>query len=34
MDFLSFVKIRPDHDFEAAALTSEIEKRATDSQRA
>ncbi len=34
MDFLSFVKIRPDHDFEAAALRSEIEKRATDSRRA
>jgi serine/threonine protein kinase len=32
-DFLSFVSIRPDHDFEATALTSEIEKRATDSQR-
>ena len=29
-EFLSFVKIRPDHDFEAAALRSEIEKRATD----
>jgi len=34
LDFLSFVKIRPDHDFESAALTSEIEKRATDSRRA
>jgi len=34
MDFLSFVKIRPDHGFEAAALRSEIEKRATDSRRA
>ena len=30
LEFLSFVKIRPDHDFEAAALRSEIEKRATD----
>ena len=34
LDFLSFVKIRPDHDFAAAALRSEIEKRATDSRRA
>ena len=34
LEFLSFVQIRPDHDFEAAALRSEIEKRATDSQRA
>jgi len=33
LEFLSFVKIRPDHDFEAAALRSEIEKRATDSRR-
>ncbi|MFO7832708.1 MAG: RIO1 family regulatory kinase/ATPase [Halohasta sp.] len=29
LDFLSFVQIRPDHDFDAAALRSEIEKRAT-----
>ena len=29
LDFLSFVQIRPDHDFAAAALRSEIEKRAT-----
>jgi len=34
LDFLSFGKIRPAHDFNAAALTSEIEKRATESQRA
>jgi hypothetical protein len=33
-DFLGFVGIRPDHDFAAAALKSEIEKTATDSQRA
>ncbi|TQQ83238.1 protein kinase family protein [Halonotius terrestris] len=32
-DFLGFVSIRPDHDFAAAALKSEIEKAATDSQR-
>jgi len=32
-DFFGFVKIRPDHDFDAAALAGEIEKRATDSQR-
>ncbi|MFB6293046.1 MAG: RIO1 family regulatory kinase/ATPase [Halonotius sp.] len=31
-DFLDFVSIRPDHDFEAAGLKSEIEKTATDSQ--
>jgi len=27
-DFLDFVNIRPDHDFDAAALKGEIEKRA------
>ena len=32
-DFLDFVSIRPDHDFEAAKLKSEVEKTATDSQR-
>ena len=30
LDFLSFVQIRPDHDFAAAALRGEIEKRATE----
>src|SRR6056297_46518 len=30
LEFLSFVQIRPDHDFGAAALRSEIEKRATE----
>jgi hypothetical protein len=29
-EFLDFVNIRPDHDFDAAALKGEIEKRATD----
>ncbi|MGM0605379.1 MAG: RIO1 family regulatory kinase/ATPase [Halobacteriota archaeon] len=29
MDFLDFVNIRPDYDFDAAALKGEIEKRAT-----
>lgn len=28
-DFLDFVNIRPDHDFDAASLKGEIEKRAT-----
>ncbi|WP_423751429.1 RIO1 family regulatory kinase/ATPase [Salinirarus marinus] len=29
LDFLDFVNIRPDHDFDAAALKGEIEKRAS-----
>ncbi len=33
LNFLSFVRIRPDHEFDSASLTSEIEKRASDSQR-
>ena len=33
LDFLSFVRIRPDHEFDSAGLTSEIEKRASDSRR-
>jgi len=33
LDFLSFVRIRPDHEFDSASLTSEIEKRATNSRQ-
>ena len=33
VDFLDFVSIRPDHDFAAGALKSEIDKRATDQRR-
>ncbi|XVH31099.1 RIO1 family regulatory kinase/ATPase [Haloferacaceae archaeon DSL9] len=32
LDFLDFVNMRPDHDFDAATLKGEIEKRATDAQ--
>lgn len=32
LEFLDFVNIRPDHDFDAAALKGEIEKRASDSE--
>lgn len=32
-DFLDFVSIRPDHDFETGALKSEIEKCATDADQ-
>ncbi len=34
VNFLDFVRIRPDHDFDPVGLKGEIEKRATDSQRA
>jgi len=34
LEFLSFVRIRPDHEFDSASLTSEIEKQASDSRRA
>ena len=32
VDFLDFVNIRPDHDFETTALKSELEKQATDDE--
>jgi hypothetical protein len=28
-EFLDFVNMRPDHDFDSAAVKGEIEKRAT-----
>lgn len=30
VDFLDYVNVRPDHDFDAASVKGEIEKRATD----